>query len=183
MINIDWHFGRVFYQADSTYYETFISSYKFVSSMWGHAILYTASLIWLCPSSIEIAFSQKFFVGCVLNIFYLLVFDCYVWVPIPKPQHCTIGAQEQEDIYVGFDSLYIIHYINLSTPIVLHASFNNCRFEEYIFLSLKWGVSISKTLMSLTFKAFETFTLNSNPKTSLAQIEVAKTLHLQKVAN
>jgi len=37
--------------------------------------------------------------------------------------------------------------------------------------------------MGLKFKAPKTFTLNFDPRTSLAKIEVVKILHLQKIAN
>jgi len=66
---------------------------------------------------------------------------------------------------------------------LLRARFANYRIEEDIFSSFKRGVSIQKTSTCLTFKAPKKFTLNPNSRTSLAENEVAKILHLQTIAN
>lgn len=153
------------------------------TSMWGHAVLHAATLIRLRPSSIEIASSQELLSGRVPNVSHLRVFGCRVWVPIPEPQRHTIGAHRQEGIYVGFDSPSIIRYVNPSTGTLLRARFANCRFEEDMYPSLKGGASTQQSCGDIIFKAPETFTLNPDPRTSLAEAEVAKILHLQKIAD
>ena len=140
-------------------------------------------MIKLRPSSLEIASSQKLLLGRVPNISHLRIFGCRVWVPVPESQCHTIGAHRQEGIYVGFDSPSIIRYVNPSTGSLLRARFANCRFEEDIFPSLRGGATSQSASQGLIFKAPETLTMYSDPRTSLVETQVAKILHLQRIAD
>ena len=152
------------------------------STMWGHAVLHAATLIRLRPSSMEIASSQELLSGRVPDISHLRVFGCRVWVPVSEPYRHKTNAHRQEGIYVGFDSPSIIRYITPTTGTLLRARFANCRFEEDKFPALT-SVTSSQGAKPLIFKASETFILNPDPRSSLAESEVAKILYLQKIAN
>jgi len=108
-------------------------------------------------------FSQELLLGHVPNVSHLQVFGCRVWILLPEPQRHTIGAYRQEGIYVGFDSLNIICYINPSTSSLLHTRFANCRFEEDVFPPLKGGASTQDSSTGLIFQAPQTFTSNPDP--------------------
>jgi len=113
-----------------------------------------ATLIWLRPSSFcGHCFFAKVLLGCIPDVSHLRVFGCCVWIFILESQRHTISAHHQEGIYVGFDSLSIICYIDPSTSTLLRARFVDCWFEEDIFSSLKGGASILKTSTGLTFQA------------------------------
>jgi len=105
--------------------------------MWEYAILYFATLILFCLSFVKIASSQEFLSEHIPNISHLQVFGCCIWVPILEPQYCSIGAHQQKDIYVGFNSPSIIYYINPSIDTLLCAHFANCRCKKDFFFIFK----------------------------------------------
>jgi hypothetical protein len=101
-----------------------------------------------------------------------------VWVPVAEPQQKTIGCHRQEGIYVGFDSPSIIRYVSPSTGVLHKARFQNYQFDESHFPLL----ASSQPNPSLEFWAPETFTINPDPRTTLADFEVKKLLTLKALA-
>ena len=45
------------------------------------------------------------------NISHLRIFGCALYVPIAPTQRTKIGPQRRLEIYVGFDSPFIIRYL------------------------------------------------------------------------
>ena len=76
------------------------------------------------------------------NISHLRVFGCVVHVPIAPPQHTKMGPQRILGIYVGFDSLSIIRYLEFLTGDFFRARFAYCHFNENLFPTLGGEKSI-----------------------------------------
>ena len=45
------------------------------------------------------------------NISHLRIFGCVVYIPIAPTQHTKMGHKQRLGIYIGFDSLSIIRYL------------------------------------------------------------------------
>ncbi|KAM2825188.1 hypothetical protein COP1_035011 [Malus domestica] len=115
---------------------TLLKKTKLPISAWGHAILHATSLVRLRPitnhqySSIQLVFRHQ------PNISHLRVFGCDVYVPIALPQRTKMGPQRRLGIYVGFDSPFIIKYLEPLTGDMFTARFAECHFDETVFPSL-----------------------------------------------
>ena len=57
--------------------------------------------------------------GCQPNISHLRKFGCAVYVPIPPPNRTKMDPQRHLRIYVGFNSPFIIRYLEPLTSDVL----------------------------------------------------------------
>ena len=75
-------------------------------------------------------------------------------------------------MYIGYDSPSIAKYLVPLAFTIHRARFQNCQFEETVFPSFP----SSKENIELEFYSPETFTLNPDPKTALAEEEVKKIL-------
>ena len=113
------------------------------------------------------------------DVSHFRIFGCRVWVLVLEPERKTIGSHRQEGIYVSFDSPSVIRYVSPKTRTLHKARFQNCQFGEHVFPTL---ISASPT-SSLVFLAPETFTLNLDPHTRLADSEIQKLLGLKAYAN
>lgn len=81
-------------------------------SAWGHAILHVAAptiLIWSFTYH-EYSLSQLV-LGQQPNVSYLRIFCCATHVPIAFPEKIKMGSQRCLGIYIGFDCLFIIRYL------------------------------------------------------------------------
>ncbi|KAJ9556107.1 LOW QUALITY PROTEIN: hypothetical protein OSB04_010721 [Centaurea solstitialis] len=81
---------------------------KLPVSVWGHAILHTATLIRIRPTSYNASSYLKTVFGQKLNISNLRIFDCAIYVLIAPPQRTKMGPQMRLKIYVGNESTSII---------------------------------------------------------------------------
>jgi hypothetical protein len=151
---------------------------KLPSHFWSHAVLHAATLLKYRPTLLNDHSPLELLSSQVPNVSHFHIFGCRVWVPIAEPQQKTIGRHRQEGIYVGFDSPSIIRYVSPSTGVLHKARFQNCQFDESHFPPL---VS-SQPSPSLEFWAPETFTMNPDPRTALADSEVKKLLTLKALA-
>ena len=70
------------------------------------------------------------------NIFHLKFFDCVIYVPIAPPQRTKMGLQIRLEIYVGYESLFIIRFLESQISDVFTACFVDCHFNEAIFSAL-----------------------------------------------
>lgn len=145
---------------------------------WGHAVLHAAALLRLRPTLLNANTSQELITGSPPNVAHLRNFGCKVWVPQAEPKIKTTTPHRISGIYVGFDSPSIIRYLTLPTLTSQRARFQNCRFEETVFPS----IPSAKEKGTLDFFAPETFTMNPDPKTALAEVEVKKLLQLKNLA-
>ncbi|GKA07304.1 reverse transcriptase domain-containing protein [Tanacetum coccineum] len=109
---------------------------KLPISMWGHAILHAASLIRIRSSAnhkyspIQLASGQE------PNISHLRIFGCAMYVPIATSQRTKMGPQRRLGIYVGYETYYIIRYIEPLTCDLFTARFTDCHFDEAVFPEL-----------------------------------------------
>ena len=78
--------------------------------------------------------------------FTFTYFGCVVYVPIVPPQYSKLGSQCRLNMYVGFNSPFIIHYLELLTGDVFIDFFINCHFDENVFPSLRRGKSTTELL-------------------------------------
>ena len=86
---------------------------KFSAFAWGHAILYVAALIHIRPIGYYKFFHLKLAFNHEPNIFHLRIFGCAVYIPILLPQRIKMGPQKRLRIYVGYDSPFIVRYLEL----------------------------------------------------------------------
>ena len=72
-------------------------------------------------------------IGLQPNISHLRTFGCAVYVPIAPPQRTKMGSQRRSGIYVGFESPFIVKYLEPLTGDLFTARFADCQFDETIF--------------------------------------------------
>ncbi|KAJ9539553.1 hypothetical protein OSB04_032286 [Centaurea solstitialis] len=73
------------------------------------------------------------------NISHLRIFGCAVYVPIAPPQRTKMGPQRRLGIYVGYESVSIIKYLEPLTGDLFTARFADCHFDESEFPALGGG--------------------------------------------
>jgi hypothetical protein len=106
---------------------------KLPVSDWGHAILHAASLVRIKPTAYHKYSPLQLVLGQQPNISHFRIFGCAVYVPIAPPQRTKMGPQCRLGIYVGFDSSFIIRYLEPLTGDVFKARFEDCHFNETVF--------------------------------------------------
>jgi hypothetical protein len=62
---------------------------------WGHAILHTASLVGIRPTTYQKYFPLQLAFGQPPNISHFRIFGCVVYVPIAPPQRTKMGQQRR----------------------------------------------------------------------------------------
>ena len=98
--------------------------------------MHATALICIQPTTYhEYSFSQLV-LGKQPNIYHLQIFGCVVYVLITPTQRIKIGLQRRLEIYVDFDSPFIIIYIEPLIEDVFIAHFMDCYFNENVFPSL-----------------------------------------------
>ncbi|KAL7613548.1 uncharacterized protein LOC128132495 [Lactuca sativa] len=70
------------------------------------------------------------------NISHLRIFECAVYVPIAPPKSTKMGRQRRLGIYVGFELVSIIRYLEPLTGDVFTTHLVDCQFDEENFPSL-----------------------------------------------
>ena len=95
--------------------------------------MHAASLIRIRPTSHHEYPPLQLVLGKQPNISHLRVFGCAIYIPIAPPQRTKMGSQRRLGIYVGFDSLTIIRYLEPLTGYVFRAKFVDCHFNETVF--------------------------------------------------
>ena len=109
---------------------------KLPLSAWGHAIIHATNLIRFRPTANHDLSPLQLAKGYQPNISHLRVFGCTVYVPIAPTHQPKLGPQCRIGIYVGFQSISIINYIEPLTGEVFTARFADCHFDENLFLPL-----------------------------------------------
>src|SRR5450759_4161579 len=149
------------------------------SSFWSHAVIHAATLLKYRPTLLNEQSPLEILTGRPPDVSHIKVFGCRVWVPVPEPNRKTIGPHRLAGIYVGFDSPSIIRYVSPQTGTLSKARFQNCQFDERVFPPL----STASSSQPIQFYSPETFTLNPDPRTGLANSKVQKLLDLQALAH
>ena len=98
------------------------------------------------------------------------IFGCVVYVPIASPQRTKMGPQRRLGIYTGFDSLSIIRYLKPLTSDVFKARFEDCHFNETIFLPLGGEKSLPEAQREITWNVLTLSCLD--PRTNQCELEV-----------
>ena len=71
-----------------------------------------------------------------LNISYLKIFGCALYVSIASPQHTKMGTQRRMGIYVGYESPFIIKHLEPMTGHIFTTRFVDCQFDESVYPTL-----------------------------------------------
>src|SRR6187200_1099068 len=152
---------------------------KLPVSIWGHAILHAVSLIRIRPSAYHACSPLQLSFGQEPNISHLRIFGCAVYVPIAPPQRTKMGPQRRLGIYVGYETVSIIRYLEPLTGDVFTARFADCQFDESVFPSLGKEKKIQEKNISWN----EPSLLYLDPYTKQCEMEVRKILNFQELAN
>ena len=116
------------------------------------------------------------------NISHLRIFGCAVYVPIAPTQRTKIGLQGRLGIYVGFESLSVIRYLEPLTDDVFTACFADCHFNDSVFPSLGGEKSIPEERREISWKTSTTMT-HLDLRTNQCELEVQRIIHLKSLAN
>ena len=82
---------------------------------------------------------------------------------------------------MGYDSLSIIRYLELSTGDVFTARFADCHFNENLFPPLGGEKSVPKKRREITWNA--SVMSHFDLRTNQSELEVQRIIHLQNLAN
>ncbi|GJR43791.1 disease resistance CC-NBS-LRR class family protein [Tanacetum coccineum] len=124
---------------------------KLPVSIWVHAILHAASLIHMRP----------------------------IYVPIAPPQQTKMGPQRRLRIYVEYETICIIRYLEPLTGDVFTTRFADCHFNEEIFPSL--GEEKKNHEKDVSWSKPSLLYLDSHTKQS--ETKVQKIMHMQEITN
>ncbi|KAM2003558.1 hypothetical protein ACFX15_027107 [Malus domestica] len=102
-------------------------------------------------------------------------------MPIALPQRTKMGPQRILGIYLGFDSLSIIRYLEPLTGDMFTTRFADCHFDETIFSSLRGEKSVPEEWQELTW-VVPTLS-HFDPRSTQCENEVKWIVHLQGIAN
>ncbi|GJW77705.1 retrovirus-related pol polyprotein from transposon TNT 1-94 [Tanacetum coccineum] len=105
--------------------------------------------------------------------------DNAVYVPIAPPERIKMGPQRRLGIYVGYETISIIRYLEPLTGDVFTARFADCHFNEAIFPSL--GEEKKNHEKDVSWSEPSLLYLDSRTKQS--ETEVQKTMHMQEIVN
>ena len=92
-----------------------------------------------------------------------------------------MGPQRRLGIYVGFDSSFIIRYLELLIEDVFIVRFADCYFNESVFPPLGGEKSVLKERREITWNVF-TIT-HFDPRTNQCELEVQRIIHLENLSN
>ena len=95
--------------------------------------MHATSLIRIRPTSYHEYSPSQLVLGKQPNISHLRIFGCAGYIPIAPTQRTKMGPQRRLEIYVGFDSPFIIRYLEPLTEDIFTARFADCYFNESIF--------------------------------------------------
>lgn len=152
---------------------------KLPVTVWGHVILHAAALIRLRPSADHKHTPYQLAIGKEPNISHLKIFGCAVYVPIAPPQRTKMGHQRRLGIYVGYESLSIIRYLEPLTGDVFQARFADCHFDETNFPTL--GGENKPLENEITW--YVPHLLHLDPYNKSWEENVKNIVHLQGLAN
>ena len=119
--------------------------------------------------------------GKQLNISYLQIFGCAIYVPITLTQRTKMGPQRRLEIYVSFDSPSIIRYHKPLIVDVFIARFADCHFNESVFPSLGGEKLIPEEQREITWNASTMSHLD--PCINQCELKVQRIIHLQNLTN
>lgn len=112
-----------------------------------------------------------------LNISYLKIFGCALYVSIASPQHTKMGPQRRMGIYVGYESPSTIKDLKLMTGDLFTTRFVHFYFDESMYSVLgrenkQLKKNIDRNALSLS---------HLDPHTNKCKLEVKKIIYLQNI--
>ena len=107
---------------------TLLMRTKLPSSTWGHAVLYATALIRLRPTTSHQYSPFQLVLGHEPDISHLRTFGCAMQMHVAPTQRTKMGPQRRLGIYVGFDSLSIIRFLEPLTGDIFTAQFADCHY-------------------------------------------------------
>ena len=102
-------------------------------------------------------------------------------VPVAPPQRTKMGPQRRIGIYISFDSLSIIRYLEPLTDNVFKAHFEDCHFDENIFSSLGKANSVPEAREEITWNNPKLS--HFDPRTNQCELKLQRIIYLQNIAN
>ena len=98
-------------------------------------------------------------------------------MPITPPQKTKMGPKHRIRIYIGFDSPYIIRFLEHLISDVFKARFEDYHFDENIFLSLETEKLVPEARQEITWNNPK-LSSHFDPRTNQCELEVQKIIHL-----
>ena len=92
-----------------------------------------------------------------------------------------MGPQRRLGIYVDFESLSIIRYLEPLIGNVFTARFTSCHFNESVFPPVRGEKSIPEELQEISLNA--STISHFDPLTNQCELEVQRIIHLQNLEN
>jgi hypothetical protein len=105
------------------------------TSCWGHAVLHATDLVQLCPITYHTTSPLQLVCGDQPSISHLWKFGCVIYTPISPPKRTSMGPHRKLGIYVGFQSPFILRYLEPLTGDLFTAWFADCILIEDHFLA------------------------------------------------
>jgi hypothetical protein len=105
-------------------------------SCWGHAVLHAANLVQLRATIYHTTSPLQLVCGDQPSISHLRKFGCVVYTPFSPPKRTSMGPHKRMGIYVGFQSLSILKYLQPLTVDLFTTWFADCIFNEDHFPAL-----------------------------------------------
>ncbi|XP_004309292.1 PREDICTED: uncharacterized protein LOC101304635, partial [Fragaria vesca subsp. vesca] len=144
---------------------------------------HAALLIRFRPTAKQPFSAYQLVTGYEPDISHLRIFGCSVYVPITPPLRSKMGPHRRLGIYVGYESLTIIRYLEPLTGDLFTARFADCHFDETLFPSLGGDTNKRDHVERQELSWFVPTLSHYDPHTSQSEREVKCILELQKVAD
>jgi hypothetical protein len=112
---------------------------------------------------------------------HLWKFGCVVYTPISAPKRTSMDPQRRMEIYVGFQSTFILKYLEPLTGDLFTARLANCIFNEGHFMALGGDNEFINDDQEIDWD--DKYILSSDPHTKETELQVQKILELQQIAS
>jgi hypothetical protein len=121
------------------------------TSCWGHAVLHAADLVQLRLIAYHTTSPLQLVYGDQPSISHLWKFGCVVYTPISPPKRTSMDSHRRMGIYVGFQSLSILKYLEPITGDLFTAWPAGCIFNEGHFPALSMMARKLIGMISLSY--------------------------------
>jgi hypothetical protein len=106
------------------------------TSYWGHAVLHAADLVQLHLAAYHTTSPLQLVREDQPSVSHLRKFGCVVYTPISPPKRTSMDPHRRMMIYMGFQSMSILKYLQPLMGDLFTTQFANCIFNEDHFLAL-----------------------------------------------
>src|ERR1041385_68308 len=102
-------------------------------------MLHAAKIINFILSAYNIHSTMQLVYGSATKISHLHRFGCQVYVPTPPPQRFAMGPLHKSGIYIGYDTVSIIRYLDPHGHVIVIRPICDCIYDEDLFPTLGGG--------------------------------------------